>query len=249
MDVQLLLVFPAKTAGSKRALLAVVGAKLTLLKALHGYCPSWVCRQLLLRGSRCCEQTMPRVASTDTTAAPSLRAAPLRRNKPDSTSGGPLCFQQGCMHAARGMSICRWRALEALFAAFSGPGRGCACRPLPEKKEREALPGCLSPLARLRAPASHSPPGAHSTCACESSQPRPIRPHHLPPSAQPGPPGLRGRAGSEKQPSWGSNGPPYPGVVQLPGACGIAVLGSLGQHFICIPPPAPSSCLAMVQIR
>ena len=123
MDVQLLLVFPAKTAGSKRALLAVVGAKLTLLKALHGYCPSWVCRQLLLRGSRCCEQTMPRVASTDTTAAPSLRAAPLRRNKPDSTSGGPLCFQQGCMHAARGMSICRWPALSHPFPSPAAPSR------------------------------------------------------------------------------------------------------------------------------
>ena len=47
--------------------------------------------------------------------------------------------------------------------------------------------------------------------------------HHLPPSAQPGPPGLRGRAGSDEQPSWGSNGPPYPGDTGLGGACGIAV--------------------------
>ena len=156
-------------------------------------------------------------------SAPSLRVALLHLNTPNSTSGGKCSFQQGCMHAARGMSICRWRALEALFAAFPGPGRGCACRPLPEKREREALPGCLSPLARLRAPASHSPPGAHSTCACESSQPRPIRPHHLPPSAQPGPPGLRGRAGSKKQPNWGSYGPPYPGDTRVRAACTIAV--------------------------
>ena len=54
--------------------------------------------------------------------ASSLRVALLRLNTPDSTSSGPLCFEQGCMHAARGMSICRWRALEAFFGLLRPPG-------------------------------------------------------------------------------------------------------------------------------
>ena len=47
--------------------------------------------------------------------ASSLRVALLRLNTPDSTSSGPLCFEQGCNYAARGMSICLWLALSPPF--------------------------------------------------------------------------------------------------------------------------------------
>ena len=52
VDMELLLAVPAKMAGSKRVVLAAMRAQVTSLKALHVSFPSWVCRQLLLRGSR-----------------------------------------------------------------------------------------------------------------------------------------------------------------------------------------------------
>ena len=42
VDMELLLAVPAKTAGSKRAILAAKGAQVTSLKALHVSCPSLV---------------------------------------------------------------------------------------------------------------------------------------------------------------------------------------------------------------
>ena len=121
------------------------------------------------------------------------------------------------------MSICRWLALSPPSPPLQPPAGSCAFCFGTENPAGQVLSVCSGPAPPKGARIWAAPAGVEGACACESSQPRPIRPHHLPPSAQPGPPGLRGRAGSEKQPSWGSNGPPYPGVVQLPGACGIAV--------------------------
>ena len=80
----------AKTAGSKRALLAAMGAQLTWIKARHVPCPCRVYRQLLLRGLRCRERSMPRVASTDTTQHPRFGVVSLRPIKPVGSSENGL---------------------------------------------------------------------------------------------------------------------------------------------------------------
>ena len=140
----------AKTAGNKRALLAAMGAQLTWIKARHVPCPCRVYRQLLLRGLRCRERSMPRVASTDTTQHPRFGAVSLRPIKPVGSSENGLSVAAAAYQAGGRPLISAGSCAEGTCRPLLCPSQARAGRPplpLPPKKQSAGLPRSASSLS------------------------------------------------------------------------------------------------------
>ena len=174
------------------------------------------------RRSRCCELPRRLPAAAAPIARDRFGAVRLRPIKPVGSSEDGLDVAAAAYQAGGRPLISAGSCAEGTCRPLLCPSQARAGRPplpLAPKKQSARPSRPASSLSLGKAAGFRTTRlASQGAFACESGQPGPTRPQHLPPTAQQGPSDLLGRAGREEQPSWGSDRPPYPGDTHVAAA-------------------------------